>query len=58
VGREYGELDGAAPGVRREDGADVFVARAPFRNWGARRAIRPVNEGCAWAASEECAIVP
>jgi hypothetical protein len=47
VGREYGELDGAAPGVRREDGADVFVARAPFR-----------NEGCAWAASEECAIVP
>ena len=34
VGREYGELDGAAPGVRREDGADVFVARAPFSKWG------------------------
>ena len=28
VSCEYGELDGAAPGVRREDGADVFVARA------------------------------
>ena len=27
---EYGELDGAAPGVRREDGADVFFARAAF----------------------------
>ena len=34
VGREYGELDGAAPGERREDGADVFVTWAPFRNGG------------------------
>jgi len=31
VSCEYGELDGAAPGVRREDGADVFVARAPSK---------------------------
>jgi hypothetical protein len=31
VSCEYGELDGAAPGVRREDGADVFLARAAFR---------------------------
>ena len=31
VSCEYGELDGAAPGVRREDGANVFVARAPSK---------------------------
>jgi hypothetical protein len=33
VGCEDRELDGAAPRVRREDGADVFVARTS----GARR---------------------
>ena len=41
---EYGELDGAAPGVRREDGADVFVARAPFEKKEATTRNTPENE--------------
>ncbi len=58
VSCEYGELDCATPGVRREDGVDVFVTGAAFRKNEARRAMCEQMRMCVGFVKEEDVIIP